>query len=227
MQYLRWAVGDEVSFRKTTSQRFRDLITYHNPIIEPILPRAYATTRDWIIHAFQQAKGEIRRNLSMSKSRISISFDGWKSNNELDLLAVIAHYIDRDYKIENVLLALRNAYGCHTGDELQYQLVTILREYKISTKVAYFVADNASNNDRALHFLQHELSIDPVKQRIRCACHVLNLVTKSILYGTDVDCVNEVLHRAEHGDEADLYSDTVSKFEEALRSSDELVRLHS
>ena len=225
LAFLRWAVGDEVSLSKTASQRFRDLIVYRNPIIEPVLPRSHNTTRRWIISAFPQAKGAVRRSLSTAKSRVSISFDAWKSDNELDLLGVIAHYIDADYTIKNVLLALRNTYGCHTGDELAHHLLNVIRDYRISTKLAYFIADNASSNDTALHILQTDLTVTPKKQRIRCVCHVINLVTKSILYGTDIDCINDVLRHAEHSDDTDLYDDQVSKFEEALRSTDEVVRL--
>jgi hypothetical protein len=34
-----------------------------------------------------------------------------------------------------------------------------------------------------------EIDIEPLRQRIRCNAHVLNLVAKAILYGTDGDCI--------------------------------------
>jgi hypothetical protein len=124
-----------------------------------------------------------------------------------------------------VLLALRNTYGCYTGDELAHYLLNVIRDYRISTKLAYFIADNASSNDIALYILQTDLTVTPKKQRIRYVCYIINLVTKSILYSTDIDCINDVLRHAEYSNDTDLYDDQVSKFEEALRSTNEVVRL--
>jgi len=38
-----------------------------------------------------------------------------------------------------------------------------------------------------------ELNINPVRQRLRCLGHIINLVSLPILYGIDDDCVDEVL----------------------------------
>ena len=81
------------------------------------------------------------------------------------------------------------------------------------------MADNASNNDKALELLQTELNIDPVKQRLRCAGHIINLVCKAVLYGTDVDCINDIIRHAESTDTEDFYDSKVSQFEATLRSS--------
>jgi hypothetical protein len=42
-----------------------------------------------------------------------------------------------------------------------------MREFKISDRVGYFVADNALNNDIALREIAKEIDIDPLRQRIR------------------------------------------------------------
>ena len=75
------------------------------------------------------------------------------------MLAIIAYYIDEQYNVKNVLLALRNTYGLHTAAEMKHHLYTVIREYRITTKLAYFVADSASNNDLALELLQYDLAI--------------------------------------------------------------------
>ena len=80
------------------------------------------------------------------------------------------------------------------------------------------MADNASNNDKTLELLRDDIATDPKKSRLRCAGHIINLVTKAILYGTDVDCVNEVLL---NGNDA-LADGSVSRFETTLRSRNEV-----
>jgi len=52
-----------------------------------------------------------------------------------------------------------------------------------------------------------------LKQRLRCSCHIINLVCKAILYGCDIDCVEEALS-------TDDYSGTVSEFEAVTRGHD-------
>ena len=70
------------------------------------------------------------------------------------------------------------------------------RKFGISSQIAYLMADNASNNDRTIDLLSYELPIDPKQCRLRCAGYINNLVTKAILFGTDVDCIIDVLSAA-------------------------------
>lgn len=91
--------------------------------------------------------------------------------------------------MKTVLLGLRPMYGAHNGVAIAEELLTVMRDFKISDRVGYFVADNASNNDAALREIAKEIDVDTLRQRIRCSAHVLNLVAKAILYGTDSDCV--------------------------------------
>jgi hypothetical protein len=160
----------------------------------------------------------------LAKSRITLSFDAWKSNNELDLLAIIAHYVDEHYNVKNVLLALRNTYGSHTAAEIKHHLLVVVREYRITTKIAYFMADSANSNDAALELLQKDLDIQPSKQRLRCACHIINLVCKAILYGCDIDCIEDAI---QDNDGGLSYCSGVSRFEAVLHGKDELAKLRA
>ena len=214
--FIAYLVSDDVSLRKTTSPAFHELLAFRNPILEPVLPKSIATTRKWLIKSYQGSKNAVRNDLAQSKSRITLSFDSWKSNNELDFLGVVAHYINKDYCMKNVLLALRNTFGSHTAQEQQHHLLAVCRDFRISNRIAYFMADNASNNDKTLELLSKEIDFKPEQSRLRCAGHIINLVTKAILYGTDVDCVDEVLSASNDS----LFDSGVSKFEAALRSQD-------
>jgi hypothetical protein len=140
------------------------------------------------------------------------------------MLAIIAHYIDEQYNVKNVLLALRNTYGSHAAAEMKHHLLTVVREYRITTKLAFFIADSANNNDAALDLLQHDLAIQPSKQRLRCGCHIINLVAKAILYGCDIDCIEDAIN----DDTSDLSTiPGVSHFEAILHGKDELAKLQA
>ena len=66
----------------------------------------------------------------------------------------------------------------------------MIQDFAIADKIAYFIADNASNNDAVLKILSTYLlsiQLDPVKQCLYCTRHIYNLVCKAILYGVDSD----------------------------------------
>jgi len=135
------------------------------------------------------SKVKVTEALAKARSSISVSLDGWLADNQLDMLGVTAHYLDEQLRVKTVLLGLRPMYGAHSGAAIAEELLTVMRDFEISDRVGYFVADNASNNDAALRQIAKEIDVDPSRQRIRCSAHTLNLVAKAILYGTDSDCV--------------------------------------
>ena len=94
------------------------------------MPQSTNTTRGWIIQEFEQGKKAVIKDLAQAKSRITVSFDGWKADNEiLDLLGVVAHYIDRNYKVKTITLALRDTYGSHSSENIKDYLLVVLRKY--------------------------------------------------------------------------------------------------
>jgi hypothetical protein len=161
--FIRWVVADDVSLRRAASAVHKGLLTYRNPIVEPVIPASHNTVRSWLIEAYKMNKKLVKRNLAQARSRITLSFDGWKSDNEVDYLGIVAHYIDKDFTVKAVLLALKNTFGNHTGLEMKEHLREACKDYKISTRIAYFMADNATPNDKAIELLAEHLELQPRK----------------------------------------------------------------
>ena len=96
------------------------------------------------------------------------------------------HYLLDDYKLHNVVLTICNTLRSHTGANIADHLFDVLKDYQISgNQIAYFAADNATNNDTALKHLSERVTLDPVTSRLRCAGHIYNLVCTVILFGVD------------------------------------------
>ncbi|KAM0699719.1 hypothetical protein Q7P36_000722 [Cladosporium allicinum] len=134
-----------------------------NPRIEDLVPRCYRTVTNWINAEFLERKATIVRSIANAKGKVTISFDGWKANNDvLDLLRVVVHYLGDDYKVYNVVLAMRDTF-----------------------------ADNATNNDKALQHLAERVTLDPVASRLRCAGHIFNLVCTAILFRVDEHALDD------------------------------------
>jgi hypothetical protein len=51
--------------------------------------------------------------------------------------------------------------------------------------LSYFVLNNASNNNTTLTELAKSIDFDPLKQRLRCMGHILNLIAEQYLFGQD------------------------------------------
>jgi len=89
----------------------------------------------------------------------------------------------------------------------------VVHDYNIGDKVQYFIADNATANDRAIKVLSGSLNIRPEHHRLRCGAYVINLVAKAVLYGTDIDALDS-------GEREECLSDSryVAAFEALVRS---------
>lgn len=135
--------------------------------------------------AFAQEKITIQNLIANAGSRINISFDAWSSDNGLSLLGVVAHFLDGEkHYLKTILLGL-SQLNSHHGFEQARVLLEVLQNYAIDTdKLGWFVLDNASNNDIALAELSKIISFDPIKQRLRCAGHMINLVAETFLFGS-------------------------------------------
>jgi hypothetical protein len=78
---------------------------------------------------------------------------------------------------------MRDTLGSHTGANIADHLFDVLKEYQISgNQIAYFAADNATNNDTALAALSERVAIDLVALRLRYTGHIFNLVCTTILF---------------------------------------------
>jgi hypothetical protein len=128
---------------------------------------------------YKSKKDEIKQELSDALTKIHLGFDLWTSPNRHAVMAVTAHFPDRQGKHQSRLLALRRQLRCHSGENLAVTLGQIVREWKIEDRVRTVISDNASSNDSCLvNFygdLDAEMSAADVRaRRMRCYGHILN-----------------------------------------------------
>jgi hypothetical protein len=102
------------------------------------------------------------------------------------------HYLRDDYKLHNVVLALRNTLSSYTSENIADYLFDVLKDYQISSsQIAFFTADNTTNNDKALKLLSDRITLNPVTSRIRCTGYIFNLVCSAILFGVDAEALED------------------------------------
>ncbi|KJZ68404.1 hypothetical protein HIM_12202 [Hirsutella minnesotensis 3608] len=189
---IRWVACDNIPFHKLESSYFRDLMAYANSaIVESGSLPTHSTVRNWIVRSFDRHKGVVTELLSRSLSRINISFDAWSSRKFVSLLGLTVHFLDDEGKFRTFLLGLPRIEGRHSGENLADRVSEIIHEYGIQDRIGYFVTDNAESNDTCLEDLSVELGFNKQHRRLRCCGHIINLVARAILFGTNADAFEE------------------------------------
>jgi len=222
---VRWIVCCHIAFFQIENIYFRDMLFYLFPPLAKLLPKVADTLRQWVKDAFEVKKEKLRQDMREAHSNISVSFDLWTSPNYLAILGIVAHFISKDGKRRTAVLGLRELMGEHSGENMAEVLLQIFKDYKISGRIGYFMADNASSNDTCidavLQALYSNMSVKQRKRRrLRCFGHIINLCTQAFLIGKDAEKVCKELDTAYH--EGDL-----KKIGDLWRKRGAIGRLHN
>ena len=139
----------------------------------------------------QETREQIKNLFTVARSRIHISADLWTSPNNYALLGIVAHWWDA-----NALIALPKLYGAHNGANIGKAIIDTLDLYDITEKLGYFMLDNATSNDKAVEAITKELrhhgvtrTITAKEAQLHCSGHIINLVVKSLFFGTNVEAL--------------------------------------
>ena len=145
-------------------------------------------------------RAEVTAKLHQVVVKINFSFDMWSGPNRHAYQAIVAHWLDPSMKLHTALLSLHRFRGAHSGFNQADHFWTTLEQYQIHHLVGKFNVDNATNNDTALCEIAKRLtnagyaSFDPIRDRLRCFGHVLNLAVKAFLWGANVDAFERELN---------------------------------
>ena len=189
------------------------------------LPSSANTIKSWILEQFYRTQQQLAHLFHQSKSKIHFTFDLWTSPNHRAFLGVIAHWLDSNYKLQSTVIGMRRFHGRHTGENLAACFLEVLQPYSMTEKIGYFTLDNARNNDTALQHIrrylnERDISFDPVQRRLHCFGHVINLVVKTFLWGSDAEVFEAQIA---------AYQDLQNEAEEleAWRQREPLGKLHN
>jgi len=185
--FIQWIVFCHIAYSQIENRFFKKMLSLLGEGLAALVP-SRTTIRKWILSEFQQRKKELRRELRAARSNIHISFDLWTSPNCYAIMAIIAHYIDSNGKRQAKLIALRSIDGEHTGENMAALLLKVFREYKIGSRIGFFITDNASSNDVCIDLVLSKLypnmnAKQRHRRRLRCLGHVVNLAAQAFLFG--------------------------------------------
>lgn len=94
---IKWAVLDQHSLRKATSNNLYELLKTINPDAANLLYSSYNSLRQKIVELYNRRINTTKGFLAEAKSKVNLSFDIWRSDNKFLLLGICGHYIDYSY----------------------------------------------------------------------------------------------------------------------------------
>lgn len=159
------------------------------------IPKSSNTLTKWLLNDFTEHTSIVKEYLAEAQSKIHISFDLWTSPNVHSVMAVCAHFIDHEAKNTTILLALRRMMFGHTGESIAEALAKVIDDFGIRTRIGFFMADNATENDKAIRVLLDQIRPDlgdPNQYRVRCLGHIINLASKAVIFGQDGATIDPV-----------------------------------
>ena len=124
---LNWIIYSNQAFSAIEHDSFRELIHHIQPRYK--LPKSGDTIRSWVIRNYGDQKNEVRQEIKNSTTQIHLSVDGWTSpHHTMSVLGVVAHFTSARGTRYNLVLALREIQGPHTGEALADIVVNIIKE---------------------------------------------------------------------------------------------------
>ena len=201
---LRWVTTNNISFRQVEDPTFRYLLIYlcactsSFTALNKAMPSSGDTIRKWILDAFLSARTDLIHEFQQSHSVVHFSFDVWTSPSHRAFLGVVGHWVDKTGALKAALLGLRRFKGAHSGENQASLFWNVALDLGLTRRIGYFTLDNASNNDTAMEAIQsyHRdmgLPFDPIKRRLRCFGHVINLIVKGFLWGIDPEAFENMI----------------------------------
>lgn len=130
----------------------------------------------------EELKIKARILIQEAPGNLSYTSDMWTSNQNLGYLVVTCHFIDKDWKLQKLVLAFRVVPSPHTGIVISETLFECFNEWNVASKILAVTVDNATSNDAALKNLkymldeQNMLVADGSLLHQRCCAHILNLI---------------------------------------------------
>lgn len=184
---IRLIVSMQIALSIVENQVFHQMMLWFSPTLAAFLPKQHYIMRDWLMEAYRQKQTILKGTLKRCKSNVHLSFDLWTSNHNGALLAVVGHFVDENYNIRSVILALRRVKGSHSGENVAHIILQVIDEYDLRSQFGYFVLDNAESNDKCVEVILQSLnpSLQKTHRRLRCIGHIINLAAQALLLGDD------------------------------------------
>ena len=121
----------------------------------------------------------------------------------ITILIIVNYYGHK----QTALIGLPCLLEIHTSENLYSYIKLVIKCYNIGDKLGYFMIDNAGDNNDLMELLANDFEmINPDRDYLHCASHIINLVVKAILFGNSISKLQCQLASASDAQQFDIWS---------------------
>jgi hypothetical protein len=155
VEYFHTFADVRLSFKITDNSQFQRLINLASKAIgKPVIP--------FPKNIRQQLESSIKRNRLRlfqefsSNAKISLTLDYWFSSFCQSFIVIIGHFINIDWKLNEMLLKFEYIKKDHSDKIFYGVLISILDSFSIRDRILAVTMDNASNNNTLIRIFNKE-----------------------------------------------------------------------
>lgn len=209
--FTHWIIRHNISFSTAAASDTTSLPSYcAQGVLCNLIPKSVSTVSDWVLDSYNKRLPTITAKLDKAQSVINISIDSWKSSNDNNFDAVVAHITNENFEQDRVLIGFPKVQGPKSGANQAYHIARVLSTFAVTaSNLGVVTAVSASDNDTCLKSLEVLLMMPDgwsLSHRIRCIGHIINLVVKALLFGAEEARIQKALNAAGDDEQMALWA---------------------
>ena len=160
---------------------FVEMLKTLNPSLAATIPKRTKMTQD-LNEYFQKALKALTAQLKTAKG-LAFTSDAATTISRTSLFAVTVHYIDEDWNLQSVVLALKELSESHTAVNISELIKSVIDTVEADPELSILVTDGAANMLASSRALKQD---DIISDSLSCFCHTLNLAVTQALDHPDL-----------------------------------------
>jgi hypothetical protein len=104
------------------------------------------------------SEAETTALLASTASTVSLTIDGWTSNNDKSMIGMNLTWLSPDMQQHHACIDFTQIDGKHSGENLAILVFKALKKHNVLQKLLTVTADNADNNDTCVRHLHRMMA---------------------------------------------------------------------
>ncbi len=134
-QLIRWIVINQHPFTIVEEPSFISLVYTLCPTAK--IPSA-DTIKRYIMNSYEINKEKVQLFLQNLPGKISFTMDIWTSPTTKSFLSITAHFLNKEWELQSIIVDFVQIYGSHTGENIKNIFISCLNDLLIQNKVIYY-----------------------------------------------------------------------------------------
>ena len=135
-----YLIMDEMPFRTVQRLGFRKLVERLEPHFK--MPTRFTIMKD-CMELYMEEMTKLKEAIAIEIPRVCFTTDTWTSIQNVNYMCVIAHFIDRRWCLQKMILYFRHVTD-HKGATISKELETCMNNWRIG-KILTITVDNATS----------------------------------------------------------------------------------